>query len=267
MAQGIRDKNIWITGGTAGIGKAMAMECAKRGASLVLTARREELLRSTAQDCLVAGAAKVQFYVLDMADEAAIFSTAQRVLAEMGRIDILINNAGISQRSLVKDTDMSVYRKIMEVDYFGAIALAKALLPGFLNQGQGQIVVISSLVGKFATPLRSGYSAAKHALHGFFDALRAEHYDDNLRVTMICPGFIKTDISVNAMTGSGEPQNKLDQAQANGMEPAKFAQIAIDAVEKEKEEICIGGKEKNGVLLSRLLPSFFRSYIRKAAVT
>lgn len=263
----MRGKTIWITGATAGIGKAMALECAKQGAALILTARREDVLESVRKDCLEQGSPQVEIFKLDMADAAQIQRIADQAAQKFDSIDVLINNAGISQRSLIKDTSMDVYRRIMDIDFMGPVHLTKLLLPGFIEQQGGHVVVISSLVGKFATPLRSGYAAAKHALHGFFDALRIEHYEDNVNVTIICPGFIKTDVSVNALSGDGTPQNKMDEAQASGMEPAVFARKAIQAVNDKKDEVYIGGKEKFGVHLNRFFPSAFKAYLRKASVT
>lgn len=263
----MRGKVIWITGATAGIGKAMALECAAQGAELILTARRNSVLQQVKSDCEQAGSKVVYTAVLDMEQPSQIEKTAQTVLDKFPRIDILINNAGISQRSLIENTTMEVYRRVMEIDYMGPVYLTKLLLPRFIEQKSGQVVVISSLVGKFATPLRSGYAAAKHALHGFFDTLRMEHYEDNIKVTLICPGFIKTDVSVNALTAKGEKQNKMDKAQEEGMEPTTFAAKAIKGIQQQKEEMLIGGKEKTGVLLHRIFPKAFRSYLRKAAVT
>ena len=263
----MRGKVIWITGATGGLGKAMAMECASQGAELILTARRKSILEDVAKACKEAGSPQVYTAILDMEQSAQIEQVAQSVLQRFPRIDILINNAGISQRSLIKDTEMEVYRRVMEIDYMGPVHLTKLLLTRFSAQKSGHVVVISSLVGKFATPLRSGYAAAKHALHGFFDTLRMEHYEDNIKVTLICPGFIKTDVSINALTAKGEKQNKMDKAQEGGMLPATFAAKAIKGIKQGKEELLIGGKEKNGVLLHRLFPKAFRNYLRKAAVT
>lgn len=245
----------------------MSLALAARGLKLILTARREAVLAEVKEACLAAGAPEVHTYRLDMARPDDIDAVALQVLAEHPQIDILINNAGISQRSLIRDTQMEVYRRLIEVDYLGPVQLTKALLPQMIDRKTGHIVVISSLVGKFATPLRSGYAAAKHALHGFFDTLRMEHQEDGLQVTIICPGFIKTEISLNALSADGSRQNKMDRAQAAGMEPTEFARQALIAIEKGRPEVLIGGKEKLGVLLHRLFPGAFKNYLRKAPVT
>lgn len=243
----------------------MALAYAPRGVKLILSARSEDKLNQVAQACLTRGATQAQVVLLDMSDPDKIAQAARQVLAEH-RIDLLIQNAGISQRSLAYETALSVDRRIMEVDFFGVIALTKALLPHWREQQSGQIAVVSSLVGIITTPYRSAYSAAKHALHGFFDALRAEEHQYGLKVSMICPGFIRTAVSENALTGNGEPLGKRDRAQAQGMDPGVFAQKALRAIDKQKAEVYIGKKETWGVYLYRYFPGIFRKMIRKARV-
>lgn len=259
-------KLIWITGGSGGIGAALAREYARKGYRIILSARRKEALERSAEECRRAGAAEVNWLLLDMTDEKAIAEQALEVEKKWGTPDVLINNAGISQRSRVIETEMSVYHQIFAVDFFGAVALTKALLPGMLARKSGQVVAVSSLTGKFSTPYRSGYAAAKHALHGFFDALRAEHFEDGLTVSLICPGFVHTQISVNALTGTGEPLQKMDRAQAEGMPAEALARKAVKALEAGRAETLIGGKERYGVLISRFFPALFRKIIRKAKV-
>jgi len=260
-------KYTWITGATSGLGKGMTLAFAKRGHALILTARRENVLKEVQQQALTIGSPDVIIMEMDMGDEASIESGFKKINAGGIIVERLVNNAGISQRSPALNTDMEVYRKIMEVDYFGVIHLTKLLLPQMVESKHGQFVVISSLVGKFATPLRSGYAAAKHALHGFFDALRAEHFEDNINVTIICPGFIHTDVSVNALTADGSKQNKMDNAQANGMNPMVFGEKACASILNKKNEVYIGGRETLGIYLNRYVPGLFRKIIRKTAVT
>jgi short-subunit dehydrogenase len=162
---------------------------------------------------------------------------------------------------------MDVVRRIMEVNFFGTVAVTQAVLPGMLTRGRGHIVVISSLVGKFGTPQRSVYAASKHALHGFFDSLRAEVHDRGLRVTIICPGFIRTDVSVNALTGDGSQHGTMDDVQAQGMTPAACASRIVRAVEQEKQEAYIGGREVLGVYAKRFVPRLFNRVIRRMKVT
>lgn len=257
---------IWITGATSGIGRALALAWARSGAGLILSARRQSVLEEVAQECRDAGAGTTHTFTLDMSNSQALEEKTPSILAEAGLPDILVNNAGISQRSYTADTGMEVYRRIMEVDFFGVIHLSRLLLPHFLERGSGQFVVMSSVAGKFGTPMRSGYCAAKHALHGFFDALRAEYHAKGLRVTILCPAFIQTDVSKNALTADGSPQNKTDEAIATGMAPDKFASKALQAIHQEKEEAILGGREKLGVWLHRFFPASFRAYLRKAPI-
>ena len=148
----------------------------------------------------------IQILPLDLSRADVLRAITEDAVKLYGHIDILVNNGGLGQRSLINETSLEVDRQLMEVNYFGTIALTKYLLPHFINRQKGHVVTITSLTGKFGTPYRSAYAASKHALHGFFDALRAEHWKDNIHVTMICPGFIMTNLSVAALTGAGVPQ-------------------------------------------------------------
>lgn len=262
----MKNQVIWITGASSGIGEALAYALAREGAKLILSARREEELMRVKKAC---GNAENEIFILplDLEKSAEMPEKVQKAIAFFGKIDVLINNGGISQRSLAKDTDLEVDRRIMEIDYFGTVALSKALLPHFLAQKAGKFVVITSLVGKFGTPFRSAYAAAKHALHGFFDALRAESWRENVKVLMVCPGFIKTQVSVNALLGSGVKQGTMDDAQANGMSAETCAKKIVKAIIQNKEEVYIGGTEVYGVYLKRFFPAIFSKVLRKAKVT
>src|SRR5215471_15702107 len=208
-------QRIWITGASSGIGEALAHAFHRAGARLILSARREDELRRVQSQC--GGKASAKILPLDVTQTSELPQKATAALAMFSGIDILVNNAGVTQRSLVKDTEIAVYRKLMEVNFFGAVALTKTVLPSMTEKKAGHIVVISSLVGKFGTPLRSGYAAAKHALHGFFDSLRAEVSDSGIKVLLVCPGYIRTDISLHALRGDGSPHAKMDSGQARGM--------------------------------------------------
>ncbi len=257
-------KVVWVTGASSGIGEALSRELARRGARLILSARREEKLRALAQEC---SGEEHLVLALDLADSATLEAAAKRALERFGAVEIMIHNGGVSQRALVRDTDPAVDRRLLEVNYLGAVTLTKALLPTMLERGGGHFVVISSLVGKFGTPLRSSYSASKHALHGFFDSLRAELWGQGIRVTLVCPGFIRTPLPVHALTGDGSPQGTMDRAQLRGMAPEVCARRILRAVEREKEEVLIGGREVWAVYLKRWLPRFFSRVIRRVDVT
>jgi dehydrogenase/reductase SDR family protein 7B len=210
--------------------------------------------------------AEVRVLPLDLTDIPSMPAKVEEALAFFGQVDYLLHNGGISQRSLIKETGLDVDRKLMEVNFFGTVALTKALLPHFIARKSGHFAVISSLVGMFGSPYRSSYSASKHALHGFFDTLRAEHYQDNIAVTMICPGFIRTNVSVNAITADGTALGQMDEAQANGMSPEDCAKEIFSAMTRKKEEVYIGGKETFAIYIKRLMPSVFSKIIRKAKV-
>lgn len=263
--QDYREKVIWITGASSGIGEGLAYEFARQGARLVLSARRADVLETVRQKCANAD----QHFVLpmDMTDTDSLAGRVEAVLTQCGRIDVLINNAGVSQRSLVKDTDLSVDRRIMEVDFFGPVALTKAVLPHMLARGSGQLVVVSSVVGLVATPYRSAYAAAKHAIAGFYDALRAEVHDSGLRVSVIYPGFVRSNVSLSALTGSGDAHGQLDGKQATAMSADDFARQAVSALAREENRIIIAGKEKVAVWLGRLSPDLLARVIRKVKVT
>lgn len=260
-----KPQTIWITGASRGIGEALALAYAPRGVQLILSARSTEKLEAVAEQCRQKGAVECLVVPMDLSQAAEVQEQAAKVLSA-NSIDLLIQNAGISQRALAHETDLAVDRRIMEVDFFGVITLTKALLPHWREQRSGQIAVVSSLVGIISTPYRSAYAAAKHALHGFFEALRAEEHANGLRITMLCPGFIRTTVSEHALTGKGQALGKRDRAQARGMDPQRFAQKAIRAIDRQKAEIYIGKKEVWGVYLYRFLPGLFRKIIRRARV-
>jgi short-subunit dehydrogenase len=262
----VANKVVWITGASSGIGEALTYELAKKGAKLILSSRRKEELERVKGNCDAQAQPNVHILPLDLEQHATLQLSTEAAIQIFGHIDILINNSGISQRSLVADTSLNVDRRLMEVNYFGAIALTKYLLPHFRNRKQGHYVNVSSLTGKFGTPYRSGYAASKHALHGFFDALRAEHFKDNIKVTMICPGFIHTPITYAALTADGSPLNKMDEAQYKGKPADWCADKIIHAIEKHKEEVYIGGKEVLAAYIKRFFPTLFSVIIRKAAV-
>ncbi len=259
------NKVVWITGASSGIGEALSRRLASRGARLILSSRNSENLKSLA-DQLEKDAASVHILPLDLADTEALPAKGREALNVHGHVDILINNGGISQRSAVIDLDMEVLRQLMRVNFLGAVALTKSVLPSMTERKSGHIVVISSVMGKFGTQLRSGYSASKHALHGFFDSLRNEVYEDGIRVTLVTPGYVRTNVTINALTGDGSKFGKMEPGQEHGMSPSACAGKIIKAIERGKEEAAIGGKEIMGVYLKRFFPGFFSKMLRKMEV-
>jgi len=258
-------KVVWITGASSGIGEALAYALAATGAKLVLSARNEKRLDEVRLGCPSPDSHLV--LPLDLERSGDFDSCARTVHDRYGRIDVLVNNGGISQRSLAADTNMETVRRIMETDFFGAVALTRAVLPAMFRQNSGHIVVVSSLMGKFSTPLRSASAAAKHARHGFFNSLRAEVRDRGIKVAIVCPGFIHTNISVNALCGDGSCQGTMDDAQAKGMAAPVCAERIIQALEKGQDEVLIGGREVIGVYLNRFLPGLFNRIIARTKVT
>ncbi|MGF7215007.1 NADP-dependent 3-hydroxy acid dehydrogenase YdfG [Spirosoma lacussanchae] len=257
---------IWITGASSGIGEALALALAQPDSPfpnprLVLSARRAEELQRVA-DLTGLPSRHLLVLPLDMTDVASLPAHVDTVRQHFGRIDYVFQNAGITQRSTVADTDLVVYHRLMDVNFFGVVALTKAVLPAMLEQGKGHFVVTSSVAGKLGTKQRSGYCASKHALHGFFDALRAETHAAGLRVTLVCPGYIQTPISLHALGPAGQVHGKMDKHQEVGMPAAVFAQRLLRAVKQQKEEVYIGGPETYGIYLKRFLPGLLSRILR-----
>ncbi len=259
------NKVVWITGASSGIGEALAMELAQEGAILVLTARRTtELERVKAST----GLADNQVLVLpmDVTDFELGPELAHKIVSTFGRIDVMIHNAGVSQRSSVMETSFDLYQKIMDIDYFSTVALTKAVLPYMVKQKSGQFIVISSVAGKVGTPLRSGYNAAKHALHGFYDSLRSEVFDHNILVTVVLPGYIKTNISLNALDKKGMKYGQMDRNQEKGMPADVCARKILNAARHDRKEVFMGGLTEGAALFFRKVwPSFLFKMVRKNA--
>jgi short-subunit dehydrogenase len=228
---------------SSGIGEALAIEFARRGGfDLILSARRESELERVKALCLEhsSNTCKVLVLPFDVVDTDSHADLAQRVVAEFGQIDMLINNAGVAQRSWCVDAELSVYRKLFEIDVFGQISLTKAVLPIMLAQQSGHIAITSSVAGKIGAPLRTGYSMAKHAVMGFFDALRCEIAHEGIHVSTITPGSIQSQVSVNAFAGNGEAFGIMDQEIENGMPAAKCANVVVSALLAKQREIPVG---------------------------
>ena len=253
---------VWITGASSGIGAALTYALAERNCKLIISSRQSADLERVKDNCK--NGENIYILPLDLSDLNELSSKADRAIAAFSGIDILINNAGISQRSLIKDTRISVYKKLMDINYLGTVALTMALLPHFLESRKGQFVTVSSLMGKFGSPYRSGYCGAKHALHGFFDVLRMEHEVDGIDVTMVCPGFVQTDVAKNALTADGSPQEKEDLATQNGISAANFAKRMIKAMERKKFEVYIGRKEIMGVYVKRFFPKLLHKVVLRS---
>jgi short-subunit dehydrogenase len=257
-------KVIWVTGASSGIGKELALQLSQYNCKLILSSRRETVLNDVKSQCK--HPENVKLIAFDLADFHNMKPVVNNAIHCFEKVDMLINNGGISQRSLIMDTDISVDQKLMEVDYLGTVALSKALLPHFVSNQSGHFVTVTSLMGKFSSQYRSAYCGAKHALHGFFDTLRLEHAKDGIKVTMICPGFVNTNVARNALTGDGTALNAQDNATETGLEVSVFASRMLKAIKKEKFEAYIGKFERIGVLAKRLSPKLIHYMVLRSKV-
>ena len=265
----LQGKVIWLTGASSGIGEALAYELARKKVRLILSSRRKEELERVKGNCHPLAQPEIKLLPFDLAESSNLQLITEAAVHLFGHIDILINNGGISQRSLAKDTQINVDRKIMEVDYFGTLSITKYLLPHFLKRKSGHFVVVTSAMGIIGTPYRSGYAAAKHALHGFFDSLRAELWKESKKiyVTLVCPGWVHTSVSLNAMMGDGTKLNQMDSTTQDGLDPKVFAKKMVSAIDKKKNEVYIGGtREVMAIYAKRFFPNLFARIVRTAKV-
>lgn len=263
--QNLADQVVWITGASSGLGEALAKAFAAQDAQVILTARRVEVLEQVRQT--LKSPERHLVVAADVTNEADVRHAYATVLEQKGRIDYLINNAGLSQRALIQDTTMQTERAIMEMDYFSQVFFTKTVLPTFLSQKSGRIVFVSSVAGLLGTQYRATYSAAKAAIHLWANSLRAEVAEHGVQVSVVFPGFVKTNVSLNALNGEGKPQGHQDSAIENGLDADEFAQIVLAALLEGQEYIVVGGlKEKLGVLVSRLSPKLLYKMIRKTKV-
>jgi len=258
----LKGKVVWITGASSGIGEALAYAFAKEGAFLVLSARNTEKLEQVKATCLMT-TSKCWVQPADLSVTHQLKEAVSIVLAQTGRIDLLINNAGRSQRSLARETPLEIDRSIMELNFFSVVALTKLVLPQMLKNRSGHLVVISSITGKLGFPMRTAYTASKHAVQGYFESLRAELINDNIQVTIVSPGRIKTNISRNALTENGRPYNKMDDGQANGMAPGVCAAKIVKAIKKDRKELLVGQKEITMVYIRRFIPALYHKLVTK----
>ena len=259
------NKVVWITGASSGIGKELAIQLSKQyNCKLILSSRRKKVLEAVKKECNNPN--NIAVLPLDLADTNTMKDITNKAISIFGNIDMLVNNGGISQRSPIIETSIEVDKKLMQIDYLGTVALSKALLPHFVSNKSGHYVVVSSVMGKFSSPFRSAYCGAKHALHGFFDALRMEHSKDNIKVTMICPGFVNTNVAKNALTANGSKQGYQDTMTENGLQVDAFVKRMIKAICKEKFEAYIGGFESFAVYVKRLSPKLIHKMVLRSKV-
>ncbi len=256
------NKKVWVTGASSGIGKALAQELAQQGASLVLSSRREDVLEQLKST--LNNPAQHLVVPLDLEHYDSLTEIVEKTLPSSGEIDILINNGGVSQRDFAMNTSLDVDRKLMDINYFGTIAMTKALLPRMLERSSGSIVCVSSVAGILGTQLRTGYSGSKFAVHGFMEGLRAELHQHGIQVLVAAPGYVNTDVALNALKGKGETANLDDQNNLNGISPKQCALAIMHAIEHGKEEVIIGkGVSRIAPYIKRLSPALMRRIQRK----
>ena len=257
-------KVVWVTGASSGIGRSLALRWARAGARVILSARSAESLEEVRNVCPAPD--RIRLVPFDLAALETIPDAVARALACWGPVDVMVHNAGIAMREWLVHTPLELDQRVMAVNYFGPLVLTRALLPSMLARRSGTFVVVSSISGKHGVPKLSAYSAAKHALHGCFESLRAEVHDQGIRVCLIIPGFVRTPILERALTGSGETYGKTLPAYRRGMDPDRCADRIVRAVARGKEEALIGSWELSSVHLKRWFPRLASKLMRNHPV-
>lgn len=255
------NKTIWITGSSSGIGEACAYLLAKEKANLILTALEADKLAEVQKKCIELGG-KCEILPYDLSDIEGIPALVEKALSFFGRVDVMYNNAGISQRAKAGDTAFEVDKKIMDVNFFAPVRISKLLLPQMIKNGGGTFVTTTSISGRFGFPLRSAYCSSKHALYGFFETIHAEYYKDNIRCVLVCPGRVQTNISFYALEKDGTQHGKMDAGQAGGIRVDKAAKKIVKAIHKQKPEVLVGSKELLMVYFKRFIPALNRKLAR-----
>ncbi|MDB4951760.1 MAG: short chain dehydrogenase [Gemmatimonadetes bacterium] len=251
-----RDNVVVLTGASAGIGLAIARRLAAQGAALVLAAREAGKLEQAAEECRRLGARAVAVPT-DVGDPAQCVALVDSAVAEFGRIDTLVNNAGIGMWARFDEvTDLSVFERIMRINYLGSVHLTHAALP-HLKRARGRIVAMGSLTARTGVPTRSGYAASKHAMAGFFDSIRIELADDGVTVTQIHPGFVATEIRERAFGPDGRPLGAGNSPvrEKEVMSADECARISVDAMTKRTREVIMTPRAKIGMWLKLISPA------------
>lgn len=258
----LKNKIVWITGASSGIGESLAYVAAAEGAKLVLSARREEELKRVAANCKID---PQNYFILplDLEHTENIQEKVDQVIQKFGRIDVLINNSGMGHRTKIINTPSLIDRRVMEVNFFGTINLTKAVAKLMQKQKSGKLVVITSIMGKYGLPLYATYSASKHALFGYFESLRHELYNDNVSVLIATPGFINTDVSTKLLKEDGTAYGIKSDAQEKGMSALNCAKGIIKAIKNDRDHKYIGKYEIFSVYVKQYFPKMFYKLMRR----
>ncbi len=246
-------KKVWITGASSGIGKELAIQLSAKGTQLILSGRNEHSLEDVKSLC--SNQDDIKLLVLDLEQADQLDTKTQEAIACFGEIDVLINNAGVSQRSKAAETSEDVYQKIMAINFYGTLKLSQAILPHFVDQNKGHFVTLSSVAGFAGLPYRTAYCASKHALEGYFASLRTELWKTNINILIVRPGAVNTNIAKNSLTEKGTKFNRSDKVIDNGQSPAAVAKTIIKGIETKKRVLFIGAlKEKIFYYINRFYP-------------
>ncbi len=255
-----QNKVVWLTGASSGIGEQLAYQLSRLGAKLILSSRNKDKLAAVKNKCPYPE--NIHVLSLDMARIDKLASKAIVAQCIFGPIDIVIHNAGLAAKDLAVNTPLAVDKIIMDINYFGPVALTKALLPAMLARKRGHIVVVGSLSSRYGVPTLSAYAASKHAVMGFFESLRAETHRFRIKTTLLIPGTIRTNITTRALKGNGSTYSKMDRSMAQGMLPEICANKMLKAIAVQREEKVIGGPEIITIWIKRLFPKLLNSIIR-----
>lgn len=263
MTTAMHAKNVWITGASSGVGEGLARVFHRAGANLVISARRAAELERVKATC-TDGPGTVLVLPFDLVDERGRRAAAEQVLSRYERLDVLINNAGIGQRSLIKDTLSDVDRRVMEVDFFAPVGLTKLVLPRMMAQRGGHVVVTSSVAGKHGVPFHSAYCAAKHALHGYFETLRIEMLDYDIKVCLLVIAGIRSNVFEHALTGDGSEYGRTDWGTGAGMTAEECGERVIAAMQADDYEAVISiDAAKQAMLIRQSDPRAFTQRMAK----
>jgi dehydrogenase/reductase SDR family protein 7B len=260
-----KGKTVWITGASSGIGVALARRFGSEGARVIISSHEAEELEGVRRE-LAGEGMDVHSVVFNLGNPEEVAATAEKVLKEFGRVDVLMNNGGISTRAEAVETPLEIDRRVMEIDYFSGIILTKAVLPRMIENGYGHIGVTSSMSGKFGWPQRSAYSAAKFALYGFYESLWAENNRKGIRVTIFSPGRVRTNISLHALEEDGREHGKMDPGQASGISPEACAARMVRAMKRNRKDVLIGGAELVGVWIHKYCKPLYYMLINRVRI-